>query len=285
MRWRVAGRNWEGREWWLSLALVTLLRQINEAWPNGNPVLDGTVASKGHDAISPNSDHRPWPHAGRGVVRAGDVWVPNRADGDLLCEQLRMSRDPRISYVIFNGQRFQSTRRGTIPAWVWHPYTGRNPHPTHVHASVTPAADLLGADWEIALVPEPPKPDPEPLEVDMFPIQYGDGYLNPPDDARVSGDRTFMMEMVRWLQESLNIAYGARISLADGKYGPETAAAVAQFTSRYTGHPRSAEGTWFGGRQFANVLADLARAVTEGIGGGVSEERVRTLIAGTKLVP
>lgn len=145
----------------------------------------------------------------------------------------------------------------------------------HDQIDCSPADLASGIDWTTVAgyTPDPlPPVPPAPVEVlSMLPIRYGDGYLNPPDDAKVSGDRTHMMEMVRWLQESLNIAYGARISLADGKYGPETAAAVAEFTARYTGHPEKHEGTWFGGRQFANVQADVARAVVPpgGAGGDV----------------
>ena len=74
MRFRIAGTNWEGRLWTTSSPIGRLALQIDAAHPQGHPT-DGTVASKAHDAASPNSDHRPHPFKGAGIVRAIDIGV------------------------------------------------------------------------------------------------------------------------------------------------------------------------------------------------------------------
>lgn len=159
MRWRLTGRNWEGRDWWLAEALQSMLRQINHVWPDGHSALDGTVASKTHDAMSPTSDHRPTPHSGTGVVRAADVWVTGD-QGAILTEQLRDGRDPRVRYVIWNRRIYSSYSNAGRRAWEWGPYTGLNGHVNHVHISTLPAGDRQAAAWYLPFTqpPEPPMP-------------------------------------------------------------------------------------------------------------------------------
>src|SRR3989304_3993850 len=92
------GRNWEGRSWTLHPALSHLGSLVEDAWPE-NHGADGTVASKIHDATNPNSDHRPFPWTGAGVVYAIDVGEVTEDDGVILCEALRRSMDQRLKYV------------------------------------------------------------------------------------------------------------------------------------------------------------------------------------------
>lgn len=124
-RFRYAGTNWEGRKWYVSAPVAELGRALSREWPEGNTALDGTVASEKHDANNPNSDHRPRPHTGTGIVRALDFWVPNRATGDLLAAII--DADPRVSYVLWQVKD----------------------HTKHVHVSMKWASDNDGRRWEL----------------------------------------------------------------------------------------------------------------------------------------
>lgn len=53
-----------------------------------------------------------------------------------VANQLRKSEDVRIKYVIFQGRMFSSYATSTHKAWKWRPYSGPNPHATHLHISV-----------------------------------------------------------------------------------------------------------------------------------------------------
>src|SRR5690606_8889683 len=119
----------------------------------GNSSLDGTVASKGHDAANPSSDHRPHPLIGPGVVRAVDCWVASPTDGVTITEALRASRDPRIRYVIHARRIFASYDRPHRKPWEWGPYDGASPHTNHIHISVQD--DNNTKPWNLFDTPEP----------------------------------------------------------------------------------------------------------------------------------
>lgn len=115
--------------WRLHPALEKLRAQINEEYPRRNKAWDGTIGDPAHAASK--SDHNP---DVLGFVNAMDV-THDPASGFLagtLAEKLRVSRDPRIKYVIWNRRIFSST----VQPWVWRPYSGANPHDHHVHISV-----------------------------------------------------------------------------------------------------------------------------------------------------
>ena len=149
-RFRAAGTNWEGRPWRVSAAILSLLEQIQDVWPDRHPT-DGTVASRGHDRNNPRSDHRPRPTWGAGVVRALDIGEVVEDRGELLAEQLRQSRDPRLKYVIHEGRIFSSYNHRDAPAWMWRRYRGSSFHLNHVHVSVTRGADGKARRWDIEL--------------------------------------------------------------------------------------------------------------------------------------
>jgi hypothetical protein len=69
-------------------------------------------------------------------------------DSWVFAEELRrqMSKFPagRVSYVIANGH-VASPRQG----WKWRPYTGSNPHRTHVHVSIVAAKRGETRDWHL----------------------------------------------------------------------------------------------------------------------------------------
>lgn len=139
MRFARSGTNWEGRRWILNGAVQSLAEQIEAEWPENHPA-DGTVASRPHDANNPNSDHRPRPFSGPGVVDALDMGEVTEDDGYLLAEQLRLSRDPRLKYVIHERRIFSSYSNSQRRAWEWGPYSGANAHLSHVHVSVVRSA-------------------------------------------------------------------------------------------------------------------------------------------------
>lgn len=145
--------------WRLARSLDTLRAQINAAHPKRDKKSDGTIGDARHAATP--SDHNP---DAAGVVRALDL--THDTDGDAastlnahaLADLLVKSHDPRIRYVISRGRIARSYPKGTVPAFVWAPYTGSNPHSGHVHVSVvaTQAADST-RPWTIAPKALPPK--------------------------------------------------------------------------------------------------------------------------------
>lgn len=147
MRFRVSGRNWEGREWTLAPCLVTLAHQIDEAFPVRHAA-DGTVASKRHDEVNPTSDHRPKPFVGKGIVRAVDFGETTENDAFEICEAIRVSRDPRVTYVIHERQLFSSYPAHGFAPYMWRPYN-LSPHLDHGHVSTLATADNDSSPWQI----------------------------------------------------------------------------------------------------------------------------------------
>lgn len=115
--------------WRLAEALLKLREQINAAYPKRSKVSDGSIGDTAHSPRA--SDHNP---DANGIVNAIDITndPANGCDGAKLAEALRLSRDPRIKYVIFAGRIFSSKKQ----PWVWRPYDGVNRHDKHVHISV-----------------------------------------------------------------------------------------------------------------------------------------------------
>jgi hypothetical protein len=126
--------------WTLAPCLVTLRNQVNAIAPSRLKASDGTIGDAAHAASV--SDHNPDSH---GVVRAIDITQdPDDHDGDprndldagKLAAQLVASRDPRISYVIWNRRIARSYAKPGIAPWTWSAYAGDDPHTNHVHVSV-----------------------------------------------------------------------------------------------------------------------------------------------------
>lgn len=142
--------------WRVAHSLESLRSQLNAAHPGRSKASDGTIGDAAHAASI--SDHNP--DAG-GVVRALDV-THDPAHGvniAALSEQLRLSRDPRIKYVIAN-RRIFAGNAGPSP-WVWRTYTGPDPHTNHVHVSVAPGTlgDRAGS-WTLTRAPSKITPTP-----------------------------------------------------------------------------------------------------------------------------
>jgi hypothetical protein len=148
---RFEGINHAGQEWRAAGAIVIFGQQIEAIRP-GRFRTDGTVASKQHDLNSPTSDHRPRPRSGLGTVRALDFAEGAPGFVDEVAETLRLSRDPRILYVIHDRRKFSSTPTRKIPAFEWRPYTGENGHLTHGHVSVV-SGELGEQTQDFAVAP------------------------------------------------------------------------------------------------------------------------------------
>lgn len=148
MRFRTSGLNREGRRWILVPSLVVLGEQISSLHPKGHGA-DGTVASKAHDAANPSSDHRPHPYSGAGRVRALDFGENKENDVFDVLESIRLSRDPRVMYVIHERRMFSSYVAGGVPPYTWRPYTGPAPHDNHGHVSTRSQSDNDTRPWQI----------------------------------------------------------------------------------------------------------------------------------------
>lgn len=122
-----------------SPACEVALEEASILWPSRRTSSDGICASATHTSQNPGSDHEPRVIInGHGYATAFDLSddKPAGCDADFLVEQLRINRDPRIKYVIAERRMFSSYPTSTHPAWTWRPYSGSNPHSSHVHVSV-----------------------------------------------------------------------------------------------------------------------------------------------------
>lgn len=138
MRWRLSGSTWE-----LAPSLVTLARQVNEAYPLSH-VADGTLGNASHSART--SDHNPDDNR---IVHAIDIGEVVEDDAFDVAESIRLSRDPRVKYVIHEAKMFSSYAWKGIPAFTWREYTGVNLHWSHVHVSVWTKNENIMVAWDI----------------------------------------------------------------------------------------------------------------------------------------
>lgn len=146
--------------WRVAKSLLVLRTQVNEKFPDRAKGWDGTIGDEAH--ASRSSDHNPWVMDGKqGVVTAMDIThdPAHGVNSYAMAEQLRLSRDPRIKYIISN-RRICSSE---VHPWVWRPYDGSNPHDHHVHVSVLPDKKLYDdeAPWEIPMLGKVPTSSPE----------------------------------------------------------------------------------------------------------------------------
>lgn len=126
-----------GQAWRVAKSLDRLKAQIEVYAPRANPPATSTNAwgAIADDEHSSSSDHYPHFYGALGataVVCARDFpHAPALGlDGHVVTEALRMSRDPRVGYIICD-------RRITGPnhGWLWEHYSGDDPHDTHFHVS------------------------------------------------------------------------------------------------------------------------------------------------------
>ncbi|HEV7255738.1 MAG TPA: peptidoglycan-binding domain-containing protein [Mesorhizobium sp.] len=192
--------------WRLARSLETLRAQINALSPNRSKVSDGTIGDTAHS--SRKSEHNP---DSKGRVRALDLThdPAHGVDGRKLADALLASRDPRILYIISNGE-IVSGAGGPKP-WAWRPYQGKNPHRHHVHIS---AVDGAAADdtspWQISL-DVPALAAARPIEVPRNPVL-------------VIGNKGPDVERLQRLLSAI----GHEV-VPDAHFGPRTEAAVKAF--------------------------------------------------------
>lgn len=124
--------------WRMAKSLEVLRAQVNAKWPNRDKASDGGIGDAAHS--SRTSDHNP---NDQGVVcaRDFDTDIAQGFNGRDLAGKLVASKDPRIKYIISEGQ-ICSGLGANHPAWVWRPYNGVNAHRHHMHISVRSPASF-----------------------------------------------------------------------------------------------------------------------------------------------
>lgn len=142
--------------WTVDRGLDRLLAQINEVAPRRSKVSDGSIGDSAHQGTK--SDHNPEspPPAGnpdRQVDARDFTHDPGRgADMGKVSEAIRRSKDRRVLYVIFDRRIFSSYDYGGVPAWTWRPYSGSDPHTSHMHVSVNDVHHDEIQDWSVRAV-------------------------------------------------------------------------------------------------------------------------------------
>ena len=185
----------------LAKSLVTLIDEVVQKFPGRNTRNDGTIGDEAHRKRV--SDHNPnISLGGKGIVTALDITHDPAHGFDALAfaESLRLQKEPRVKYVIFNGRIFSSE---THP-WEWRDRNkGAGDHSEHVHVSVVDDPKLFD--------------DTSPWSFDMSGAATGKTMAFPPKLKR--GDSG---PAVHDLQSLLGIE-------ADGRFGDDTDAAVRAF--------------------------------------------------------
>lgn len=166
----------KGQKWRVVKSLDLLNAQVRAYAPRSVPPATsvyawGSIADSAH---STSSDHYPHYYSALGpvaVVCARDFpHAPKLGlDAGLITEKLRLSRDPRIQYIIFN-------RRITGPNynWQWSKYNGSDPHDTHWHISSVRNAKADGTQpWAIPGAGTPVAKILQEVQMQML-VRFGD---------------------------------------------------------------------------------------------------------------
>jgi hypothetical protein len=197
--------------WRLAQSLDVLRSQIDGVAPHRSRASDGTKGDRAHERRA--SRHNPNDH---GVVCALDV-TDDPAHGcpiHVIADRIRANPHPELAYVISNG-RVASRKTG----WVWHQYTGANPHVKHAHFAVG-----VGPESE----PRPPYDGRQAWAVGGHGGHGGEGGGGTPRTLR-KGARG---EDVRGLQKILIGAGHLAAGSADGVFGPRTEAATRRLQAQ-----------------------------------------------------
>lgn len=149
--------------WVVDRSIPVLFGQINAAAPTRDKSSDGTIGDAAHQARESqhNPESPPPPGNPDDQVDAGDITHDPKAGADMgvVAESIRLSRDRRVLYVIFNRRIFYGYDRAGLPAFTWTSYSGSDPHTGHLHVSVNDVHHDETQLWEIgigdmALTPE-----------------------------------------------------------------------------------------------------------------------------------
>lgn len=135
--------------------LDQLLVQINQAAPGRSKASDGGVGDLEHAlrVSDHNPESPPPPGNPDDQVDARDFThdPAHGADMRVVSEAIRLSRDARVRYVIFNGRIFSSYATSDRKAWEWGTYAGSNDHAGHMHVSVNDVHHDETQRWEIGI--------------------------------------------------------------------------------------------------------------------------------------
>lgn len=158
--------------WRPAISLTVLLDEANTVAPGRSKLSDGLIGDPAHATTA--SDHNP---NKAGVVCALDLThdPDNGADCNVWAEQIRMTQNPDLKYLIWAGRIFSATNQ----PFEWRPYTGADPHRTHIHVSVGRGPDGRSSQpyddrfpWGLILVPTPEPPVPEDDDLQTYRIKH-----------------------------------------------------------------------------------------------------------------
>jgi hypothetical protein len=99
----------------LAKSLITLIDQVDQKFPSGTGIMMGRSVTWHQQR---DSDHNPQIRDGAmGVVTALDITHDPAVgfDAQVFTDSLRVAKDPRIKYVVFNGRIFSNTESGAQP--------------------------------------------------------------------------------------------------------------------------------------------------------------------------
>jgi hypothetical protein len=199
-------------------SLLQLFKDIDAIAPQRSKVSDGTIGDEAHKKKGDKSDHNPDKN---GVIRAIDVThdPAHGADMAIIAEQIRLRRDPRAKYVIFN-HRIASVNSN----WEWKKHKGDNPHEHHMHVSAV--ADDRADDasrWNLR-AGAPPKPVDDLKEVARIDAAMRAVPFAGEFRATI---RSKQAQAVQW--RLIAHAFPPAKGGADGEYGPVSAEACIRF--------------------------------------------------------
>jgi hypothetical protein len=139
--------------WRAARSLLVFHQQLRAAAPRAaagtDPDAWGLIGDTSHSSTSDHSPH-DFPGWGNDIVTAADIpHAPTLGlDARKVLDDIRRSHDPRMKYVISNGQIASSYPAHGYDAWTWRPYSGDDGHFTHGHLSVVGDARADGtAPW------------------------------------------------------------------------------------------------------------------------------------------
>lgn len=135
--------------------LLVLDAQIEAKAPGRRTGSDGFKGDAAHAARESdhNPEHPPPPGNPDNQIDAGD-WThdpSHGADMGEISESIRLSRDRRVRYVIFNGRIFYGYDRPGLPAFTWTEYNGSDDHSGHMHVSVNDIHHDETQPWSIGM--------------------------------------------------------------------------------------------------------------------------------------
>ena len=213
--------------WHLAPSLVQFRDEVNKKWPKRSKNSDGTIGNTSHAARK--SDHNP---NSRGSVNAIDITYPG-VDADVVIAAVK--KHPSAAYVIFNRHIYSAT-----DGWAKKPYTGANPHTTHMHISIKQSvkAENSAVKWFA-------KPTPKPVKKPALPKYPGASKLKVGSkNAAVKVVQLAVGNTVTGTLTANDVADVKRFQRlrpglwpADGIIGPKTYAALAKNSrvkSKYT---------------------------------------------------